>query len=143
MRTKLTILFITSFLSLALLGLYLVPSAPPPKNIDLKVIKLNGVWKVVDATDSSKIVVKVKKNDKITWTVIGTDASFQFPQNLLDPVDPADSLKNGYTKSLKDGKTLKLKVKSNAKAETYEYSVYCTADEVFAVGGSPPKIIVE
>jgi hypothetical protein len=142
MRTKLTILFITSFLSLALLGLYLVPSTPP-KDVDLKVIKIDGVWKVVLASDSSKTTVKVKKNDKITWTVVGTDASFQFPQNLLDPVDSVDSLKNGYTKSLKDGKTLKLKVKSNAKSGTYEYSIYCTADEVFAVGGSPPKIIVE
>jgi hypothetical protein len=143
MRTKLTLIFITAFLSLALLGLYLVPSTPPAKGIDLKVIKVDGVWKVVDATDYSKTTVKVNKKDKITWTVVGTDASFQFPENLLDPVDTTDNLKDGYTKSLKDGHTLKLKIKDNVKAGTYDYSVYCTADEVFAVGSSPPRIIVE
>ena len=142
MRTKLTLLFITSLLSIALLGLYLVPTAPP-KDVDLKVIKVDGVWKVVLASDYSKTKVKVKKNDKITWQVVGTDADFQFPQDLLNPADPEDSLKNGDTKFVDDGKKLKLKVKDSAEPGTYEYSVFCLADSVYAIGGSPPKIIVE
>jgi hypothetical protein len=143
MKPKLIIFIVASFLSMMLLGLSFEPASPPAKTVDLKVIKVDNVWKVVDATDYSKTTVKVKKNDKITWTVVGTDASFQFPEELLDPVETSDSLQNGYTKFVRDGKKLKLKIKNSAKAGTYEYSVYCTADSTFAIGGSPPKIIVE
>ena len=58
-------------------------------------------------------------------------------------MDAEDSLKSGYTKSLKEGKKLKLKVNDDALEGTYEYAVFCTTDDVFATGGSPPKIIFE
>jgi hypothetical protein len=143
MKPKFVIFIVASFLSMVFLGLFLSCTSPPAKGVDLKVIKVDGVWKVVLASDYSKTTVKVKKKDTITWTVVGTDAYFQFPEKLLNPVDASDSLKNGYTRSLKDGKKLKLKIKDDAKAGTYDYSVFCTADGVFAEGGSPPRIIVE
>ena len=55
----------------------------------------------------------------------------------------ADSLIGGYTKFVRDGKKLKLKVKDDAPTSTYEYAVFCTADGVFAKGESTPKIIIE
>ena len=143
MKTQLTILLTVSFLSVMLLGVYLVPASPPAKKADLKVVKVEGEWKVVDAEDYSKFEVKVKKKDTITWLVVGTDAYFQFPEELFNPVDEEDSLVNGYTKFVRDGKKLKLKVKDDAKEGVYEYAVFCTADGVFATGGSPPKIIIE
>jgi len=87
--------------------------------------------------------VKVKKKDTIIWTAEGTDVYFQFPDALFNPEGAADSLTEGYTKFLKDGKKLKLKVKDNAAPGTYEYAVFCTADGVFAKGESPPKIVIE
>lgn len=143
MKTKLIVLLTGSFLMMILLGVYFSPQSPPTKDFELKVIKIEGMWKVVDATDYSKTEVKVKKKDTVIWNIEGTDAYFQFPVELFDPVAAEDSLQNGYTKFVKDGKKLKLKVKDTAEPDTYEYAIFCTADGVFAVGGSPPKIIVE
>lgn len=75
--------------------------------------------KVADADDYSKSEVKAKKKDTITWIVEGTDAYFQFPVELFHPLEAEDSLKNGYTKFVKDGKKLKLKVKDDALDGTY------------------------
>jgi len=143
MRTKL-ITFLLGFLFiLPLLGINKMSSIPPANKFELKVIQVEGVWKVVDASDYTKTKVKVKKNTTIVWTAEGTDVSFQFPDFLFDPVSRTDSLANGYTKFLKNGKKLKLKIRGSVMPGTYEYAVYCTSDGVFAVGGSPPKIIVE
>ncbi len=143
MKTKLGILLSGSFLLMVLLGLYLVPASPPAKQYDLKVVKVDSEWKVVDASDYTKSKVKVKKKDTIIWTAEGTDTYFQFPNKLFNPVGGEDSLYDGYTKFLKAGKKLKLKIKDDAPAGIYEYAVFCTADGKFAEGESPPKIVIE
>jgi hypothetical protein len=111
--------------------------------VDLKVVKVDDVWKVVDASDYTKAEVKVKKKDTIVWTADGTDTYFQFPGRLFNPSGEADSLADGYTKFLRDGKKLKLKVKDDALAGTYIYAVFCTANGEFAKGDTPPKIIIQ
>ncbi len=143
MKVKL-IMFITSIVLLIFFtGFYLLSVQQAPKKYNLVIMKIGKEWKVVDASDYTKTKVEVKKKDTIIWTVKGTDASLQFPDNLFNPVDPEDSLHNGYTKFLKNGKKLKLKVKDNAPAGTYEYAVFCIVDGVFARGDSPPKIIIK
>jgi hypothetical protein len=124
-------------------GFLLAPAPPAPKTYKLKIVKVEGVWRVADATDYSKRKVKVKKKDTIVWTVEETDTYFQFPANLFNPAGAADSLIDGYTKFVRDGKKLKLKVKDDAPAGTYEYAVFCITDGVFAQGESPPKIVIE
>jgi len=126
-----------------LLGFFIIPGSPPVNKYQLKVVKVEGVWRVVDASDYTKFKVRVKKKDTIVWTVEGTDTYFQFPANLFNAVGAKDSLAGGYTKFVRDGKKLKLKVKDDAPAGTYEYAVFCTADGVFAKGESPPKIVIE
>jgi len=144
MKRGLIISIVSIVLMMSLLGFFTMPGSPPPANkYQLKVVKVKGVWKVVDASDYTKSKVKVKKKDTIVWTVEGTDTYFQFPANLFNAVGAADSLVGGYTKFVKDGKKLTLKVKDNAPAGTYEYAVFCTADGVFAIGESPPKIVIE
>lgn len=143
MNTKLTLSLIGIFLLVSLTGFLVLPVSPPSKTYDLALIKIGTDWKVVEANDHTKTKVKVKKKDIIVWSVKGTDAYFQFPAELFNPVSSADSLYNGYTKFVKDGKKLKLEVKDDAPAGTYEYAVFCTADGVFAKGGSPPKIVIE
>ena len=143
MNAKVTMPIVGVILILFLTGFFILPISPASKTYDLAIIKIGDNWKVVDANDHAKTKVKVKKEDTIVWSVSGTDAYFQFPLELFDAVSSADSLKNGYTKFVKDGKKLKLKVKDDAPAGTYEYAVFCTADGVFAEGDSPPKIIIE
>ena len=143
MNAKLTLSIIGLVLLVSLSGFLISPVSPPAKSYDLALVKVGDDWKVVDANDHSKTKVKVKKKDTIVWSVSGTDAYFQFPDVLFNPVSSADSLHNGYTKFVKDGKKLKLKIKDDAPAGTYEYAIFCTADGVFAKGDSPPKIVIE
>jgi hypothetical protein len=119
------------------------PEPPPAATYNLKVVKVDGVWRVVDASDYSKRKVKVKRKDKIVWKAEGSDVYFQFSNKLFNAVDEADTLSGGYTTFLRDGRKLKLKVKDDAPSGTYEYAVFCTADGVFAQGESPPKIVIE
>ena len=143
MRNKLLLSLVSIFLVLFFTGFIILSEPPAPKKYELVITKIDNVWRVVDATDYTKTQVKVKKKDTIVWTVKGTDASLQFPGNLFNPVDPEDSLHNGYTKFLKNGKKLKLKVRDDALPGTYEYAVFCITDGVFARGDSPPKIIIK
>ena len=143
MRGKL-MFFITGFtLLMFIAGFLIVPVSPSPKTYDLKVMKIGNVWKVVDATDTNKTQVKVKKKDTIIWTIEGTDAYFQFSNNIFNAVEKSDSLVDGYTKYVRDGKKLKLKIKDDAPSGVEVYAVFCTSDQVFARGDSPPKIVIE
>lgn len=143
MNARLTLSIVGLVLLVSLSGFLISSVSPPAKSHDLALVKVGDDWKVVDANDHSKTQVKVKKKDTIVWSVKGTDAYFQFPAELFNPVSSTDSLHNGYTKFVKDGKKLKLKIKDDAPAGTYEYAIFCTADGVFAKGDSPPKIVIE
>ena len=143
MRNKIVLFSVSIFLVLFFTGSLILSAPPAPKKYELVITKIDNVWRVVDATDYTKTQVKVKRKDTIVWTAKGTDVSLQFPVNLFEPVDPADSLHNGYTKFLKDGKKLKLKVRDDALPGTYEYAAFCIKDGVFARGDSPPKIVIE
>lgn len=143
MRNKLTILTSGFLMLMVFLGLYTIPISPLSKTVELEIVKIDGVWRVVDVTNQKKIVVKVKKKDTIVWTVTGTDATFQFPEGLFDPASDADNLPDGYTKFIADGHKLKLIIRDDAPTGTYQYAVFCNADGVFARGDSPPVIIIE
>jgi hypothetical protein len=143
MKSTLILSITGLILTILLTGIFTSPVSPPPKSYDLIIMKIGEVWKVVDAADHNNTKVNAKRKDTITWTIKGSDAYLQFPDKLFNPVSADDSLHNGYTKKLKDGKKLKLKVKDDAALGTYEYAVFCTADGVFAQGDSPPKIVIK
>jgi hypothetical protein len=143
MNGKLLVLISCIILTAVFTGFLVLSVQSQPKKYNLVITKVNGEWKVVDETDYTKTRIRVKKKETIIWTAKDTDAYLQFPDKLFNAVDPEDSLKNGYTKFLKNGKRLKLKVKDDVLAGTYEYAVFCTADGVFASGDSPPKIVIE
>ncbi len=143
MRNKLFVLIAGIVAVTLFFGFLLAPAPPAPKTYELKVVKIEGIWRVVDASDHSKKKIKVKKKDTIVWTVEGTDAHFQFSTSVFNPKGVSDSLKNGSTKFIADGKKLKLKVKDDAPVGTQVYAVFCSADGVFAQGESPPQIIID
>lgn len=143
MRNKLFVLIAGIVAVTLFFGFLLAPAPPAPKTYELKVVKVEGIWRVVDASDYSKRKVKVKKKDTIVWTVEGTNAYFQFSTSVFNPKSVSDSLRNGSTKFIADGKKLKLKVKDDAPVGTQVYAVFCSADGVFAQGESPPQIIID
>ncbi len=143
MRNKLFVLIAGIAAITLFFGFLLAPAPPDPKVYDLKVVKVEGVWRVVDASDYSKKKIKVKKKDTIVWTVEGTSAHFQFSTSVFNPKGVSDSLRNGSTKFIADGKKLKLKVRDDAPIGPQVYAVFCSADGVFAQGESPPKIVIE
>ncbi len=143
MRNKLFVLIVGIAAITFFFGFFLAPAPPAPKTYELKVVKVEGVWRVVDASDYSKRKVKVKKKDTIVWTVEGTNAYFQFSTSVFNPKGVSDSLRNGSTKFIADGKKLKLKVRDDAPVGPQVYAVFCSEDGVFAQGESPPRIVIE
>ncbi len=143
MRNKLFVLIAGIVAVTLFFGFLLAPAPPAPKTYELKVVKVEGIWRVVDASDYSKRKVKVKKKDTIVWTVEGTNAYFQFSTSVFNPKSVSDSLRNGSTKYIADGKKLKLKVRDDAPIGIQVYAVFCSADGVFAQGESPPQIIID
>lgn len=133
MRTKLK-LILPFLIIAALIASYSFTQGPPPTQATLSVIKIDDVWRVVNSADSS-CTVTVNRNDKIIWTAEGTNAEFHFNDAIFDT--------SGSDYYVKDSHKLQLKIKGDAKSGTYEYSVFCLADSVYAIGCSPPKIIVE
>ena len=115
-------------------GFWISQSPPATKQYLLTVIKINHVWRVVNAADSS-CTVKVNRNDKIIWTANGTDAKFNFNDAIFDTSSSKFYVRNGHK--------LQLKIKGNTKPGTYQYSVFCIADSVNAIGCSPPVIVVK
>lgn len=114
-----------------------------PKTVNLTVKKVNNVWKVVNSENTDTVVVR--KNDKIYWDVVGTDAYFQFPveETKVFNKSESDSLAGGYTTVIKDGGQLKLKIKGDPEKGPIIYAVFCMADSVFAIQNSPPLVVVE
>jgi hypothetical protein len=143
MRNKLFLLIAGIAAITLFFGFLLAPAPPAPKIYDLKVVKVEGVWRVVDASDYSKKKIKVKKKDTIVWNVEGTNAYFQFSNSVFNPISVSDSLRNGSTKFIADGKKLKLKIRDDAPVGPQVYAVFCSEDGVFAQGESPPRIVIE
>jgi hypothetical protein len=142
MRNKLFVL-IAGIVAVTLFFGFLSAPVPPGSTVELEVVKVEGVWKVVDASDHTKAKIKVKKKDTIVWTVKGTNAYFQFSNSVFNPSGVSDSLRNGSTKFIRDGKKLKLKVRDDAPVGPQVYAVFCSEDGVFAQGESPPRIVIE
>ncbi|MBN2009990.1 hypothetical protein JW960_11660 [candidate division KSB1 bacterium] len=129
---------------LFMLGLYLSPDSAYAKSYELKVVKVDGVWKVIDTADVNNKQIKVKRNETVTWTADGSDVYFQFSSDMkFKGQAAADDLDGGYTKVLKAGKKLKLKVKADAPLGDEVYAAFVLADKVFAIGGSAPRIVIE
>ena len=142
MSAKLKLFSAVIVFILLLTGYYCTSIQQHPTTHKLLVMQVNDEWKVVDAKDSTTTKIEVHAGDSIIWRLVGTDAYFQFNDQIYDPATPADSLSNGYTKFLSHAKVLHLKIKNDTPNGEYYYAVFCTAFGVFAQGDSPPKIIV-
>jgi len=114
-----------------------------PTTINLTVKKDGKIWKVVN-TDAPNDTVVLHRKDKIYWHVEGTDAYFQFPVKAKKIFNQAesDSLVGGHTTVIRNGGKLKQKIKDDPDKGTYVYAIFCMADSVFAIQGSPPVFVV-
>jgi hypothetical protein len=134
MSAKLKLSVVGFILTILLTGFWTSQPPLPPKQSTLAVMKIDDVWRVVNSADSSCTVI-VNKNDKIIWTVDGTNAEFHFNDSIFDSSGSSYNVKNGHK--------LQLKIKGDVQPGSYEYSVFCDADSVYAIGCSPPVIIVQ
>ena len=119
------------------------PTVPPPNKIDLTIKEIDGVWRVVDSSDSPVIIAA--KGTQITWICPSSDVVFQFPskaKKILAADSNSDDLPDGYTKYVKAGHKIKFHVKNSVRADTLEYAVFVIDSSKFAKGESPPKIII-
>ena len=82
-------------------------------------------------------LVRAKSGDEITWTHNGGKVTISFPPEG-DPfgIEQVTLAPGGQ-------KSLTVKVTEEVAPGTYPYSVFCAADNEYAEGDSPPRIIIE
>jgi hypothetical protein len=115
------------------------PAPPEREAHHLAVIQIDNIWWVVDAQDSEKFPIRVRRGDTVTWTAHGSDAYFQFMDSTL-VVDIEGS--RVYRMTIADGQSRDLTIGPNARRGPHQYAVFILRDSTFARGQSPPQIIV-
>ena len=125
-------------------GVVSVASTSNLQKIRYSIKKIDTTWFVVDERNNPK-PIEANKNDSIEWTAEGSDMTFQFPvaMSTLFTRENGQSVGDAYIIEVKNGKKLQLKVKANAPAGRYVYSVYVKGAETFAEGSSPPVMIIK
>jgi hypothetical protein len=145
MKLKTIPLTVIVILSLILTNLYKdMSNVQPPNKVYLTIKNIEGVWRVVDANNNSRIIVH--KGSQVTWISPASDVAFQFPtkvKQILAPDSTVDRLPDGYTKYVKAGHKIKFHIKMNAPTDTLEYAVFVIKGRKYAKGQSPPKIIIQ
>jgi hypothetical protein len=109
------------------------PGQPPVTEYRLVIKQIDNVWRVVREDDETKSDVVVKRGDRIRWITEGSDASFQFTD---------ERLVGHSTRIVRDGRPLVLAIGREAPEGIHNYAVFIHKDLTFAVGQSPPRIIV-
>jgi hypothetical protein len=99
-----------------------------------RIAKLNGLWKVHDPKDTRTRIIRASAGDDVIWNAGGSDLYFQFPDTTLFGANEA---------TVADGDDLTLTVSAGAKPGRYTYSVFCSKENKFATGDSPPIIIIK
>lgn len=99
----------------------------------LLIKKIDNVWRVVHEDDETKSDVTVNRGDRIRWIPVGSDASFQFDD---------ERLVGHSTRVVRDGRPLVLAIGREAPKGIHTYAVFMHEDLMFAVGQSPPRLIV-
>jgi len=99
----------------------------------MEVIKIDGVWRVIREDDPSNSDVEAERGDIIKWKVSGSEAKFEFSERQIF----------GITKLRTFFRRAKGDVLTNCPLGTYTYEVFVNRDNVYAVGQSPPRIIIK
>jgi len=109
------------------------PDQAPVTEYRLVIKKIDNVWRVVHEDDETKSDVVVNRGDRIRWIPVGSDASFQFDD---------ERLVGHSTRIVRDGRPLVLAIGREAPKGIHTYAVFMHKDLEFAVGQSPPRLIV-
>jgi len=110
------------------------PGQAPVTEYKLIIKQIDDEWRVVHEGDESKSDVVVNRGDRIRWIPQGSDVSFQFME---------ENLVGHNRRTVKDGRPLVLAIGDEARKGIHPYSVFIHKDLTYAVGQSPPRIIVE
>jgi hypothetical protein len=129
----------TFIMLILLVSVYSCAQPPEPEAHYLTVKKQQNRWRVVDAQDSTKFVILVRRGDTVTWTAHGSDAYFQFMDSTLVVDKEGNRI---YRMNIADGQSRGLIIGQNARRGPHQYAVFVIRDTAFARGQSPPQIIV-
>ena len=142
MRAKIKLSLAAIVFVLLFIGVYgFIIQNSPPQGHDVTILikqDKHGVWRVHDPSGNKKVIVY--RGYWVYWNLIGTDASFQFPDSTI--FVKSSEMPNGFTTHKKNLHVLPLQVRDTAATGTYIYSVFCFKDSVYAQGGTPPEFDV-
>lgn len=93
--------------------------------------------------EQNESTVKCLPGDTISWTT-NTDVYFQFPDaSSFDPLSSADAMVDDYRKFVAKDSTFSVLVSSVETPNPVKvYAVFCISAGDYALGESPPKIII-
>jgi predicted GH43/DUF377 family glycosyl hydrolase len=94
---------------------------------------INDEWRVVFEDDYSQSDVRLRRGDRIRWTIEGSDVSFQFPDTRIFGLD---------TRVVQAGNSMVMAVSAKSPRGTFPYTVFVHESMTYARGQSPPRIIV-
>jgi len=108
------------------------------RGIDVLIQKIGNKWRVVHGSNNSSAPIRLSKGEtgmnEIRLKAVGSDVSIQFPNNNL--------FGNDIYKLNKTDGPKKLQLKEDALPGDYAFAAFVHKDLVYAVGESPPRIIV-
>lgn len=105
-----------------------------PERHDLAFVLVDNFWKIVDAEDNSITELVVERGDTVVWHAPEvSDTFFQF----MD-----EEITGEYTQVLSQGENLTLVIGERAEAGDHPYAVFVYGERAYAVGESPPRMII-
>lgn len=131
------------------------PSVPIPEQLqeneipgvkNLWILKKNNdnAWRIWDSHGNNMGVMMSTSGDKITWHAYGSDMTFEFEEQDLEPyfVDEDGRFGGGGTANLKSGDSLRVTVREDAPKGRLVYNVHVASADTMVVGSSPPVLIL-
>lgn len=100
------------------------------------------VWRVWDAGGVNRGHLRVRAGDQINWRAAGSPMDFEFTQNVDDYFTYDPGTFEDDSAHVNQNNWLRLTVKDNAPRDSLVYEVYIVNADTFAVGNSPPVLIV-
>jgi len=99
---------------------------------EFEVKNIEGVWRVFKKGEETESDIIAERNDKIIWRVRESEAQFTFQE---EKIFGKKVLKTFIRRA-------NAKILHNSPRGTYEYEIFINKDNVYALGQSPPRIIV-
>ncbi|MDZ7773519.1 MAG: hypothetical protein U5K31_12380 [Balneolaceae bacterium] len=100
------------------------------------------LWRVWDAGGVNRGHLRVRAGDSINWRAAGSAMDFRFSRDVNDYFTFESGTFQNDSAHVNRNDWLRVTVRENAPRDSLEYQVYVVNADTFAVGNSPPVLIV-